>query len=66
MNVGVDRDRSIIFLDYSSSLFEPHTARRLLAHYLELLEQVTRPSVAANVMACLSLSHMGDFAAAAA
>ncbi len=66
MNVGVDRDRSILCLDYSSSLFEPYTAQRLLAHYLELLDQVTRPAVAANVMAGLSLSRIGDLAAAAA
>jgi len=66
MNVAVDRESSSVFLDYSSALLDVSTAQRLLAHYLELLEQVTQPAIGSAVMASLRLSHTGNPAVATA
>lgn len=66
MNIAIDRERGVLFLDYSSALFDACTAQRMLTHYLELLEQVTQPATASEVMASLRLSHAGNAEAAAA
>lgn len=66
MNVAVDRDRCALFLDYSIALFDESTARRLLAHYVGLLEQLTRAAVASQAMASVRLNDVERIAAVAA
>ncbi len=61
LNVATGADADHLYLDYSSTLFDESTVRRLLWHYLELLGQLTRmPSGRTQPMASLKLSHVPD------
>lgn len=62
LNIAVDAVGGKLFLDYSSTLFDASTARRMLANYLEVLEQMTK---ATEVVACLRLIDVSDTAVAA-
>lgn len=55
MNIAIGRDRCVLFLDYATALFDASTIQRLLAHYIDLLEQLTQSAVASEVMASLQL-----------